>query len=41
MLYPNVEELRTRYLDIMADPEFQAELQAAAARLRGPAHAAV
>ncbi len=27
MLYPNVEELRTRYLDILADPEFQAELQ--------------
>jgi len=27
MLYPNVEELRTRYLDILADPAFQAELQ--------------
>ena len=27
MLFPNVEELRTRYLDIMADPEFQRELQ--------------
>ncbi|ALW86426.1 tryptophan synthase subunit beta [Hymenobacter sedentarius] len=27
MLYPNVEELRTRYLDILADPDFQAELQ--------------
>ena len=27
MLYPNVEELRTRYLDIMAEPEFQAEMQ--------------
>ena len=27
MLYPNVEELRTRYLEIMADPEFQTELQ--------------
>jgi tryptophan synthase beta chain len=27
MLYPNVEELRTRYLDILADPGFQAELQ--------------
>ena len=27
MLYPNVEELRTRYLDILADPTFQAELQ--------------
>ncbi|GAB3845594.1 tryptophan synthase subunit beta [Hymenobacter terrigena] len=26
MLYPNVEELRTQYLDIMADPSFQAEL---------------
>lgn len=25
MLHPNVEELRTRYLDIMAEPEFQAE----------------
>ncbi|GHB89118.1 tryptophan synthase beta chain [Persicitalea jodogahamensis] len=25
MLHPNVEELRTRYLDIMADPGFQAE----------------
>ncbi|MGY3090246.1 tryptophan synthase beta chain [Hymenobacter sp. UYAg731] len=28
MLYPNVEELRTQYLEIMADPAFQAELQA-------------
>ncbi|MDB5268477.1 MAG: tryptophan synthase subunit beta [Hymenobacter sp.] len=28
MLYPNVEELRTQYLAIMADPAFQAELQA-------------
>ena len=27
MLYPNVEELRTRYLDIMADPAFQAEFR--------------
>ncbi|GAB3867360.1 tryptophan synthase subunit beta [Hymenobacter segetis] len=27
MLYPNVEELRTQYLEIMADPAFQAELQ--------------
>ncbi|WP_210519344.1 tryptophan synthase subunit beta [Hymenobacter terricola] len=27
MLYPNVEELRTRYLEIMADPDFQIELQ--------------
>lgn len=25
MLYPNVEELRARYLDIMQEPEFQAE----------------
>jgi len=25
MLYPNVEELRTRYLDIIAEPDFQAE----------------
>lgn len=25
MLHPNVEELRTRYLDIMAEPRFQAE----------------
>jgi len=25
MLYPNVEELRNRYLDIMAEPAFQAE----------------
>lgn len=25
MLHPNVEEIRTRYLDIMAEPEFQAE----------------
>ena len=25
MLHPNVEELRTRYLEIMAEPEFQAE----------------
>jgi tryptophan synthase beta chain len=25
MLYPNVEELRTRYLEIIQDPEFQAE----------------
>ncbi len=25
MLHPNVEELRTRYLDIIADPGFQAE----------------
>ena len=28
MLFPNVEELRTRYLEIMADPDFQIELQA-------------
>lgn len=27
MLYPNVEELRTRYLDILADPAFQAEFR--------------
>ena len=27
MLYPNVEELRTRYLDIMGDPSFQAEFR--------------
>ena len=27
MLYPNVEELRTKYLEILADPTFQAELQ--------------
>ncbi|MBO2007738.1 tryptophan synthase subunit beta [Hymenobacter negativus] len=26
MLYPNVEELRTQYLEIMAEPSFQAEL---------------
>ena len=27
MLYPNVEELRVQYLDILADPVFQAEYQ--------------
>jgi len=27
MLYPNVEELRTRYLDIIGDPSFQAEFR--------------
>ena len=27
MLYPNVEELRTRYLDILYDAEFQREFQ--------------
>ena len=27
MLYPNVEELRTQYLEIMAEPDFQIELQ--------------
>ena len=27
MLYPNVEELRSRYLDIMAEPDFQKEFQ--------------
>ncbi len=27
MLYPNVEELRTCYLDILADPAFQAEFR--------------
>ncbi|GAC1368020.1 MAG: tryptophan synthase subunit beta [Hymenobacter sp.] len=27
MLYPNVEELRTRYLEILADPDFQIDLQ--------------
>jgi tryptophan synthase beta subunit len=27
MLYPNVEELRERYLDIMAEPEFQKEFR--------------
>jgi tryptophan synthase beta chain len=27
MLYPNVEELRTQYLEIMADPAFQAQLK--------------
>jgi tryptophan synthase beta chain len=28
MLYPNVEELRNKYLEIIADPGFQQELQA-------------
>ncbi len=28
MLYPNVEELRSRYLDIIADPTFQEEFHA-------------
>lgn len=28
MLYPNVEELRLRYLDIIHDPDFQKEFQA-------------
>ena len=28
MLYPNVEELRSRYLDIIAEPSFQEELHA-------------
>ncbi|MBL4578540.1 MAG: tryptophan synthase subunit beta, partial [Flavobacteriales bacterium] len=28
MLYPNVEELKQKYLEIIADPEFQAEFQA-------------
>ena len=28
MLYPNVEELRTQYLEIMAEPDFQIEMQA-------------
>jgi tryptophan synthase beta chain len=27
MLYPNIEELRNKYLDIIAEPEFQVELQ--------------
>ena len=27
MLYPNVEELRTRYLQIIAEPDFQIEMQ--------------
>ena len=27
MLYPNVEELRSRYLDIIAEPDFQEEFQ--------------
>ena len=27
MLYPNVEELRTQYLDIIASPDFQIDLQ--------------
>jgi tryptophan synthase beta chain len=27
MLYPNVEELRTQYLDILADPSFQQDFQ--------------
>jgi len=27
MLYPNVEELRTRYLEIIAEPDFQIDLQ--------------
>ena len=27
MLYPNVEELRTQYLEIMAEPNFQIEMQ--------------
>ena len=27
MLYPNVEELRTRYLDIMNEPSFQKEFR--------------
>jgi tryptophan synthase beta chain len=28
MLYPNVEELRSRYLDIIAEPSFQEEFHA-------------
>ena len=28
MLFPNVEELRTQYLEIMADPDFQIEMKA-------------
>ena len=28
MLYPNVEELRSNYLEIMADPNFQKEFRA-------------
>jgi tryptophan synthase beta chain len=28
MLYPNVEELRTNYLDFLSDPQFQQEFQA-------------
>lgn len=28
MLYPNVEELKQKYLEIIADPEFQTEFQA-------------
>lgn len=28
MLYPNVEELRTKYLDFLSDPQFQQEFQA-------------
>ncbi|MEY2637364.1 MAG: Tryptophan synthase [Bacteroidota bacterium] len=28
MLYPNVEELRSRYLDIIAEPSFQTEFHA-------------
>ncbi|MEO1449592.1 MAG: pyridoxal-phosphate dependent enzyme, partial [Bacteroidota bacterium] len=27
MLYPNIEELRTRYLDIMSEPDFVAEFE--------------
>ena len=27
MLYPNVEELRTKYLEIIAEPDFQIEMQ--------------
>ena len=27
MLYPNVEELRSNYLEIMSDPNFQKEFQ--------------
>ena len=27
MLYPNVEELRTQYLEIRAEPNFKIELQ--------------
>jgi tryptophan synthase beta subunit len=41
MLFPNVEELRSRYLDIINEASFQKRFKAIAARLCRPTHSVI